>query len=47
MEAVDEAVLASCGASVHDLPDCPFCDWFDDGVSPREAARLALENADG
>jgi hypothetical protein len=30
---------------VHDLPDCPFADWFGDGVSPREAARLAIENA--
>ena len=38
MEAVDNAVQASCGASVHDLPDCPFADWFGDGLSPREAA---------
>jgi hypothetical protein len=45
MEAVDDAVQATCGASVHDLADCPFADWFDDGLSPREAARLAIENA--
>jgi hypothetical protein len=45
MEAVDNAVQTSCGASVHDLPDCCYRDWFDDGLSPREAARLALENA--
>jgi hypothetical protein len=45
MDAVDDAVQADCGASVHDLPDCPFADWFGDGVSPREAARLAIENA--
>jgi hypothetical protein len=45
MEAVDDAIQADCGASVHDLPDCPFADWFGDGVSPREAARLAIENA--
>jgi hypothetical protein len=45
MEAVDDAVQANCGASVRDLPDCCYRDWFDDGLSPREAARLALENA--
>jgi hypothetical protein len=44
MEAVDEAVQALCGASVHDLADCCFADWFADGLSPREAARLAIEN---
>jgi hypothetical protein len=44
MEAVDEAVQASCGASVHDLADCCFADWFADGMTPKEAARLAIEN---
>jgi hypothetical protein len=46
MEAVDNAVQALCGASVHDLPDCPFADWYADGWTPKEAAREASENAD-
>jgi hypothetical protein len=47
MARVDDAVQALCGASVHDLPDCPFADWYADGWTPKEAARQALENADG
>lgn len=47
MEDVDNAVEALAGVSVHDLPDCCYRDWFDEGLSPREAARLALQNADG
>ena len=45
MEAVDDAVLQIPGVSVHDLPDRPFRDMFEDGASPREAAQDALEYA--
>jgi hypothetical protein len=45
MEAVDAAVEALAGVSVHDLPDLCYRDLYDDGTSRREAARLALENA--
>ena len=35
----------SSGLSIHDLPDCPFRDWFDEGVSPKSAAHRAIRNA--
>lgn len=45
MQAVDEAIIASVGLGYMDLPDCCFHDWFDDGYTVREAARLAIKNA--
>ena len=45
MAAVDQLVNERAGLSVHDLPDCPFRRWFDDGVSPSGAARQAIHNA--
>jgi hypothetical protein len=44
MAAVDKAVLYRTGVSVHDLADQCFHDWFDDGITPTQAARLTLEN---
>lgn len=38
-------VLRLTGVSIYELPDCTFRDWFDDGVSPKEAAEYALEEA--
>lgn len=38
MRAVDSAVQAEVGLSVHDLADANFRDWYEDGVSPSEAA---------
>jgi hypothetical protein len=46
MNDVDAAVSATAFVSVYDLPDQPFRDWFDDGMSAEEAARTALEDAD-
>ena len=45
MKLVDGAVVARAGLGVHDLPDCPFKDWFDDGMTPKGAATRALKNA--
>mgnify|MGYP001293243849 CR=1 FL=1 len=45
VDAVDHEVDAIAGVSVHDLPDVPFRAWFEDGMTPREAAEEALENA--
>jgi hypothetical protein len=42
---VDANVSATVGLSVSDLPDCPFRDWFEDGISPSEAAEMTLEEA--
>ena len=42
MVKVDEWCYRLAGVSVHDLPDLCFADLFEDGTSPREAARMAL-----
>lgn len=45
MQEVDNAVSRRTGMSVHDLPDVPFRDWYDDGTSPRSAAARAIRAA--
>lgn len=47
MRDVDRAVEAKTGCSVHDLEDCPFYDWFTDGVKPAAAANRAIKNSNG
>ena len=42
---VDACCARICGLSIHDLPDCCFMDWFEDGVTPTSAARRAIRNA--
>jgi len=42
---VNIAVEKLCGMSVEDLPDCPYMDWFEDGMTPTSAARKAIRNA--
>jgi hypothetical protein len=44
MKKVDKAVIARSGVSIHDLADQPFADWFEDGISPSQAAKLSLES---
>jgi len=41
---VDSKVYATIGCSVFDLPDCCLRDWFEDGISPTEAAMRAIED---
>lgn len=43
MRKVDDYVWRKAGCSVYDLDDCPFRDWYDDGVTPRRAALKAIE----
>jgi hypothetical protein len=45
MTEVDIAVAGRAFVSAHDLPDQPYRDWFEEGLSPDEAAALALEDA--
>lgn len=33
------------GLSYRDLPDCSYREWYEDGVSPSEAARMAISEA--
>lgn len=45
MRCVNHHVHTLCGLSVHDLPDCCFKDWYDDGKSPLNAAKKAIRMA--
>ena len=45
MRAVDRAVIATVGLSVHDIADQPFRDWYDDETPASEAAESALVDA--
>lgn len=45
MNEVDALLEETCGLSSSDLPDVAYYDMYDDGLSPRSAAREALENA--
>ena len=43
MAKVDAAVLKKYGVSVHDLPDLPFYDYWIDGITPSEVAKIAMQ----
>ena len=43
LRRVDEQIEAACYLSYQDLPDCPYRDWYEDGVSPRAAAKRAIK----
>jgi hypothetical protein len=45
MSAVDIAVGGRAFVSVYDLPDQPYRDWFEDGMSADEAAVAVLVDA--
>jgi hypothetical protein len=45
MSAVDIAVGGRAFVSVYDLPDQPYRDWFEDEMSPDEAAVAVLADA--
>jgi hypothetical protein len=46
MSQVDRKVMGVAGLSVHDLTDQPFREWWEEGMSPKEAAELTLEDND-
>lgn len=46
MKKVDAKVFDLISCSVYDLADCNFRDWFEDGVSPAEAADRAIREDD-
>lgn len=45
MGQIDRVVNATAMVSVYDLPDRPFRDWFDSGMTAADAAQQALEYA--
>ena len=46
MKKVDNAIGQACGLSSDDLADCCYRDWYEDGVTPSDAAQMALEEND-
>jgi len=44
MLRVNNSVVIRTGLDVEDLADMPYRDWFDDGLTPAQAARLALQS---
>ncbi len=44
MAAVDRHLMQRVGMTHDDMGDQCFYDWFDDGITPLQAARLVLEN---
>lgn len=44
---VDRAVNIILGVGINDLPDCPFRDWYDDGLTTLRAARRVVREARG
>ena len=45
MQDVNDHVWRQAGCSVYDLPDCLFRDWYEDELTPVEAAARAVEEA--
>ena len=45
MQKVNTAISNKIGLTSDDLPDCCYRDWFDDGISPKSAATMALKNS--
>ena len=42
---VNQILLGMCGMTSDDLPDASYHDWYDAGLSGKEAAVKALKNA--
>lgn len=46
LKEVDAAIKAKfMGLGMLDLPDCPYADWYEDGVTPKGAASRAIKRA--
>jgi len=44
MDRVDLDLIGECGLTHADIADQPWWDWFDSGLSAKEAANQALES---
>jgi len=42
MRRVNKHLVSLCGLSSDDLADAPYWDYFEDGMTPRDAAETAL-----
>ncbi len=44
--AVNNLLAAQlCGLDSRDLPDCPYYSWYSDGLTPKQAAKAAINAA--
>ena len=43
MKRVDSILLRTVGVTSGDLPDACLYDWYDDELTPRQAAQLLIE----
>lgn len=44
MRQVNAELSAICGLSSDDLADQTYRDWYEDGISPEDAATMTLED---
>jgi len=45
MQRVDNILLRTVGVPAGDLPDACLHDWYDDEITPKQAAQLLIEEA--
>jgi hypothetical protein len=45
MKEVDRVIMEKVFLTSDDLPDCCYRDWYEDGVSVRNAANRAIKSA--
>ena len=45
MDRVESLLVVNFGFNTIDLPDCPYQDWYNGGVSPKQAVVRAIRNA--
>lgn len=45
MKEVDTNIKKGVGLCHLDLPDCPYADWYSDGVRPTTAAKRAIKRS--
>ncbi len=42
---VEAAITRKTGLDIRDLPDCPYMEWYEQGLTPGAAASRAVKNA--
>lgn len=45
MSQVDKILIAATGIDSRDLPDFLYCDEYEDGATPKQAAKAAMRAA--
>lgn len=45
MRDVSRCIELNCGMTAMDLPDAPYWDWYDEGITVKTAAQRAITRA--